>query len=137
MKKLFIAATMLLSVQFVSAQSTDFKKDVINYIQLSGSATQVTAVLDPMLEQLQLPEDQKASVKKEVEATLPSLYEKIAAVMMKYYTHDDIKKMIEFYNSPVGKKIQTTTPKIVPDQMQAGQEWGMELQGILMKYLQQ
>lgn len=137
MKKLFIAATMLLSVQFVSAQSADFKKDVINYIQLSGSATQVTAVLEPMLEQLQLPEDQKANVKKEIEATFPSLYEKIATVMMKYYTHDDIKKMIEFYNSPVGKKIQETTPKIVTDQMQAGQEWGMELQGILMKYLQQ
>jgi len=134
MKNLFIAATMLLSVQFVSAQSTDFKKDVVNYIKLSGSAAQVTAVLEPIMEQM--PEDKQADFKKEFETTLPSLYDKMADVMMKYYTHDDIKKMIEFYNSPVGKKIQETTPKITKDQMKAGQEWGMELQGLLMKYMQ-
>lgn len=134
MKNLFIAATMLLSVQFVSAQSADFKKDVISYIKLSGSAAQVTAVIEPIMQQI--PEDKQSEFKKEFELTLPSLYEKIATVIMKHYTHDDIKKMIEFYNSPVGKKIQETTPKIVKDQMQAGQEWGMELQGLLMKYMQ-
>lgn len=127
---------MLLSVQFVSAQSADFKKDVVNYIKLSGSAAQVTAVLEPMLEQLQIPAEKKSSLKKEIETTLPSLYDKMADVMMKHYTHDDIKKMIEFYNSPVGKKIQEVTPKIVNDQMKAGQDWGMELQGLLMKYMQ-
>lgn len=134
MKNLFIAATMLLSVQFVSAQSADFKKDVVNYIKLSGSAAQVTAVLEPIMEQM--PVDKQADFKKEFETTLPSLYDKMADVMMKYYTHDDIKKMIEFYNTPVGKKIQETTPKITKDQMKAGQEWGMELQGLLMKYMQ-
>lgn len=136
MKNLFIAATMLLSVQFVSAQSGDFKKDVITYIKLSGSAAQVTAVLDPMLAQLPVAENDKASIKKEIETTLPSLYDKLAIVMMKHYTHDDIKKMIEFYNSPVGKKIQEVTPKMVNDQMQAGQEWGMEFTKIIQKYIQ-
>ncbi len=134
MKKLFIAATLLLSVQFASAQSADFKKDVVNYIKLSGSAAQVTAVIEPIMQQL--PQDKQADFRKEFDATLPSLYEKMATVMMKHYTHEDIKKMIEFYNSPVGKKIQEVTPKIVTDQMQAGQEWGMELQGLLMKYMQ-
>lgn len=136
MKNLFIAATMLLSVQFVSAQSTDFKKDVVNYIKLSGSAAQVTAVLDPMLAKLPVSENDKVSIKKEIETTLPSLYDKMATVMMKHYTHDDIKKMIEFYNSPVGKKIQEVTPKMVHDQMQAGQEWGMEFTKIIQKYIQ-
>ena len=127
---------MLFAVQFASAQSVDFKKDVIEYIKLSGSAAQVTTVLDPMLEQLQLPADEHSTLKKEIEATLPSLYEKLADVMMKHYTHDDVKKMIEFYNTPVGKKIQEVTPKMTKDQMQAGQEWGMQLQGLLMKYIQ-
>ncbi|MBA5792164.1 DUF2059 domain-containing protein [Flavobacterium sp. xlx-214] len=134
MKKLFIATVVLLSVQFASAQSADFKKDVVSYIKMSGSAAQVTAVLEPIIEQI--PEDKRADFKKDLDSSLPSLYEKIADVMMKHYTHDDIKKMIEFYNSPVGKKIQEVTPKITKDQMKAGQEWGMELQGILMKYMQ-
>ena len=136
MRKLVIAATMLFAVQFASAQSADFKKDVVEYIKLSGSAAQVTAVLEPMLEKLQLPADKSATLKKEIEATLPSLYDKMANVMMKHYTHDDVKKMIEFYNSPVGKKIQEVTPKMTKDQMKAGQEWGMQLQGLLMKYMQ-
>jgi len=134
MKKLFIATALLLSVQFASAQSADFKKDVVEYIKLSGSAAQVTAVLEPVL--AQIPEDKRADLKKEIDATLPSLYDKMADVMMKHYTHDDVKKMIEFYNSPVGKKIQEVTPKMTKDQMKAGQEWGMQLQGLLMKYMQ-
>lgn len=135
MKKLFIATAFLFAVQLASAQTNEaFKKDVIEYVKLSGSAAQVTAVLEPIM--AQIPEDKRADLKKDIDATLPSLYEKIANVMMKYYTHDDVKKMIEFYNSPVGKKIQEVTPKMTKDQMQAGQEWGMQLQGILMKYMQ-
>ena len=135
MKKLFIATAFLFAVQFASAQTNDaFKKDVIEYVKLSGSAAQVTAVLEPIM--AQIPEDKRADLKKDIDATLPSLYEKMANVMMKYYTHDDVKKMIEFYNSPVGKKIQEVTPKMTKDQMQAGQEWGMQLQGVLMKYMQ-
>lgn len=134
MRKLFIAASFLFAVQFASAQSADFKKDVVNYIKLSGAAAQVTAVLEPVM--AQVPENKQADLKKDIDATLPSLYDKMADVMMKHYTHDDIKKMLEFYNSPVGKKIQEVTPKMTKDQMQAGQEWGMQLQGILMKYFQ-
>lgn len=134
MKKLFIAATMLLSVQFVSAQSADFKKDVVTYIKLSGATANMTAVLEPVIEQID--ESKRADFQKDLESILPSLYDKMAVSIMKHYTHDDIKKMMEFYNSPIGKKIQEVTPKMTKEQMQAGQEWGMELQGIMMKYMQ-
>jgi len=135
MKNLFIAATMLLSVQFVSAQSADFKKDVVNYIKLSGSASQMTAVLEPLLDQMSA--EDRTAFNKELQEKLPSLYDKMAESLMKFYTHEDIKKMNEFYNSPVGKKIQETTPKITKDLLQIGQSWGMsELQPIIMKYMQ-
>jgi hypothetical protein len=134
MKKILLTAAIVFTVNFASAQSADFKNDVINYIKLSGATSQVTAVIEPIMDQL--PEDKKADFRKDFDATLPSLYEKMATVMMKYYNHEDIKKMIEFYNSPVGKKIQETTPKITKDQMEAGQEWGLQLQGLLMKYMQ-
>ena len=134
MKNLFIAATMLLSAQFVSAQSADIKKDAIEAIKISGAAAGITAVLEPIMEQM--PEEKRADFKKEFEAALPSLYENMADTMMKYYSHDDIKKMLEFYNSPVGLKMQKNAQQITKDQMKAGEEWGMQLQGLLMKYLQ-
>lgn len=134
MKNLFIAATMLLSVQFVSAQSGDFKKDVIEMVKISGTTANITALLEPVIEQI--PADKRADFKKDIDAIMPDLYEKTAEAMMKYYTHDDVKKMIEFYNSPLGKKMQESTPKILKDQMKGMQEWQMQLQGILMKYMQ-
>lgn len=134
MKKLFIAATLLLSVQLASAQSADFKKDAIETIKISGAAAGITAVLEPIMEQM--PEEKRADFKKEFEAALPSLYENMADTMMKYYSHDDIKKMLEFYNSPLGLKMQKNAQQITKDQMKAGEEWGMQLQGLLMKYLQ-
>ena len=134
MKKLFITTTLLLSVMFASAQSADFKNDVLTYIKVSGTSANFGAFLEPVMEQM--PEDKRADFKKEFEATLPSLYDKMADVYMKHFTHDDVKKMIEFYNSPVGKKIQEKTPLLIKEQGPATQEWQMQLQGLLMKYLQ-
>lgn len=135
MKKIVIAATLLLSVQFASAQTADFKKDVVTYIQVSGSASQMTAVLEPILENLSA--EDRTAFNKELQEKLPSLYDKMAESLMQYYTHEDVKKMIEFYNSPVGKKIQQTTPKITKDLLKVGQSWGVaELQPLIMKYLQ-
>lgn len=44
--------------------------------------------------------------------------------------------MLEFYNSPIGLKMQKNAKQITKDQMKAGEEWGMQLQGLLMKYMQ-
>jgi len=134
MKKLFIAGAFILTIQFTSAQSADFKKDVIEMIKISGTTANISAFLDPVIEQIA--EEKRADFRKEIDAIMPELYETTADAMMKYYTHDDIKKMIEFYNSPVGKKVQEAAPKILKDQMPSMQQWQMQLQGILMKYMQ-
>ena len=134
MRKIFIASALLLSIQFASAQSADFKKDVIEMVKISGTTANISAFLDPVMEQIA--EDKRADFKKDIEAIMPELYESTANSMMKYYTHDEVKKMIEFYNSPVGKKMQELAPKILKDQMPSMQQWQMQLQGILMKYMQ-
>lgn len=84
MKNLFIAATMLLSVQFVSAQTSDFKKDVIEMVKISGTTANITAFLEPVIGQI--PEDKRTDFKKDIDAIMPSLYESTAETMMKYYT---------------------------------------------------
>jgi hypothetical protein len=48
----------------------------------------------------------------------------------------DIKEMIKFYESPVGKKIAKNAGPLFQKSSAAGQEWGMQLQGVLMKYMQ-
>lgn len=135
MRKLFIAASFLFAVQFASAQSADFKKDAIESVKLSGVAANFSVYAEAIMSQM--PDEKKrADFKKEFDATLPSLYDKMADIWMKHYTHEEIKKMLEFYNSPVGKKIQSKASTILNEQGPATQEWQMQLQGIMMKYMQ-
>ena len=54
-----------------------------------------------------------------IEITIPS-YDK-------HLTHDEIKELLKFYETPIGKKLVEKQPLIAQDSMIAGQKWGMEL----------
>ena len=45
----------------------------------------------------------------------------------KHFTHEEIKALIQFYESPIGKKLVSQQPKVMQDSMVAGQKWGMKL----------
>lgn len=54
-----------------------------------------------------------------VEMCIPS-YEK-------HFTHDEIKQLLAFYETPLGKKMIKTQPAIMQECMIVGQEWGRKL----------
>lgn len=133
MKKLLLSLAFFCVTQFGIAQDS-YKSDVIETIKLSGATAGITVIIDQFLPMI--PEENQADFKKEYEALLPSLYEKMVPVYQKYYTHEEIKEMLKFYNSPLGKKIAKNAGNLTSDGMQVGQDWGMELQGVMMKYMQ-
>lgn len=51
----------------------------------------------------------------------------IVPIYEKHFTHDDIKKLIEFYKTDVGKKYVEKLPKLTMESMQAGRQWGRKL----------
>lgn len=52
-----------------------------------------------------------------------------------HLTHDEIKELLKFYESPIGKKLIKKQPLIMRDSMVAGQAWGIELNRRLQKKL--
>ena len=52
----------------------------------------------------------------------------------KYLSHNDIKAMIHFYQSPAGKRLITAQPKIAQESMMVGQQWGERIAGPPTKY---
>lgn len=132
MRKLLITAGLLFAFQIGTAQN--YKEDTIKALKMSGAAAGITAVLEPIIEQI--PEERRAEFNKDIEALLPSLYNQMAESMMKYYTHDDILKMLEFYHSPVGEKMQKHAKELTKDHIKAGENWGLQLREILNKYFQ-
>lgn len=133
MKKIIVTIAVVLVSQFGMAQDA-FKEDVLKVLKASGSAAQMEMAKDQVL--VSIPEDKKADFSKDFDASLPSLYDKMAKVYMEVYTHDEIKQMLKFYESPVGKKITEKSSELTKKNMAAAQEWGMELQGMMMKYMQ-
>lgn len=132
MQKVFLVLIFLLSAQIGMAQNDDFKTDVIKFISISGADAQMKVMKSQILKII--PEEKQTAFQKEFDATMPSLYDKMAKVYMGIYSREDIKEMIKFYESPVGKKMNENTEIIAEKLFEAGQDWGIELQEVFMKY---
>jgi hypothetical protein len=135
-KKVIITFAFVLASQIGMAQTQDeaFKKDVMKVVEMSGSAAQMKLAKTQILKMI--PEAKQAAFLIEFDATLPSLYDKMAKVFMETYTKEDVKAMIKFYESPVGKKMTAKADELSEKNMAAAQEWGQGLQGMMMKYAQ-
>ena len=48
----------------------------------------------------------------------------LAPVYKKYFTVDDLKEIIKFYNTPVGRKYSKNLIPLTQDAMAIGTEWG-------------
>ncbi|WP_347068022.1 DUF2059 domain-containing protein [Flavobacterium sp. WV_118_3] len=135
MKKIVLTFALVLAAQIGMAQTNEaFKKDVLKVIEVTGSASQMKLAKDQILKMI--PKEKQAAFLIEFDASLPSLYDKIAKVYMEEYSHDDIKQILKFYETPVGKKMTDKAGVIAEKNMAASQEWGSSLQGMMMKYMQ-
>ncbi|MDD3005499.1 DUF2059 domain-containing protein [Flavobacterium sp.] len=131
MKKLLITAALVLVTQIGLAQDA-FKADVMKVIQASGASGPMQMAKEQIMQNIPLAK--KADFSKDFDESLPALYDKLAKIYMEAYTHAEVKEMLKFYESPIGKKISNSTGEIYKKSTQAGEEWGMELQSKLMKY---
>ena len=62
----------------------------------------------------------------------------IIPIYDKYYTHAEIKSLIQFYESPLGKKVATSMPKVMAESQAAGGQWGQQIgRDSMMEVLQE
>ena len=135
MKKVIITLVVVFFSNIGFSQDDQFKKDVLKVIEMSGGTSQIKSAKEQILKMV--PKEKQAAFVIEFDATLPSLYDKLATVYMQTYTKEDIKAMMDFYNSPVGKKINEKSGELLEKSQAAGEEWGQGLQSMMMKYMQQ
>ncbi|OYQ39549.1 hypothetical protein CHU92_04725 [Flavobacterium cyanobacteriorum] len=133
MKKLFFVAVFALVANVAAAQDA-FKQDVIKYLDMSGQAKTFEMLTQDIVKNI--PAEKQADFKKELNASIKDLMGKIAEIYMKEFTHEDIKAAIKFYESPVGKKFNSKSSVLYQQSQAVGQEWGMGLQQLMMKYMQ-
>lgn len=112
----------------------DFKKDVMKVIERSGSGGQLAAAKKQIL--TMIPEDKQAAFLVEFDALMPKVYETTAKIYMEEYTKEDIKAMLAFYESPVGKKMAEKAEVIAGKSQEAMMSLQGDIQALVMKYMQ-
>ncbi len=131
-KTILIVLFVLTAVVMVNAQEKDaFTKDTEQLIELSTKSA-----FEPMVNQMagMVAADKKEAFLKDVEATYPELYTSMAKIYMEEFTHEDVKQLLAFYNSPIGQKMSSKQGALQQKGMMAGQAWGMKVQALLGKY---
>ena len=151
MKKLFIISILisgLSSIIFGQSKDDDLKRLFV----VMQSEKMIDKIMDNMLVPLmrqaenQISKDEDKKVYNDymefvIEET-KELSKKLVNVEMveiydKHFTHDEIKDLIVFYESPTGKKILEKTPEITKDLMEAMMnDYMPEFQEKLMKELE-
>lgn len=62
-----------------------------------------------------------------IEENMPELMSRMAGLYDEHFTHDDIRGLIEFYSSEVGRRFIEAQPAITQQSMAIGQAWGQSL----------
>jgi hypothetical protein len=134
MKKVLLVFAFVITSHISSAQTYDaaFKQDVMKMMEVSGAAGQYEAALSMILKNV-LPEKQ-AALKADLLESIKLMQDKMAIIYMEEFTHDDIKEIIKYYESPAGKKFAEKSGIIFEKSQTAAMEWSLELQKIAERY---
>jgi uncharacterized protein len=140
-KLILILFIILNSINIYSQEiPNEYKNEVLKYFELTNSADLSKQILNQMLDTFkkslkQVPEEIWDDLKNEFENSSQDILENLIPIYYKYYTIDDIKKLNEFYDSEIGKKIIKYQSQITKESYDIGVEWGKEIGNRILKNL--
>ena len=117
--------------------TNEFHRDIGTLLKMTGAEAlglqMAAAISNQMIDSLRkqnpdIPQKAMAAIKDEMNKALaedmPKLMAEIVPVYAKHFTHEDIKGLIAFYGTPLGKKSVREMPAVMNESMQVGQAWG-------------
>lgn len=134
-----------------TAQAVDpaLQNDVVRLLEVTGAGRVVEQMLaivtNQMIEMLRQGQNdipQRAvDIMKEVIAAkatagIPTLLQQMVPVYTKHFTHDEVRALLAFYASDVGKKAAALAPTMMQEGVRIGDEWGKNLMPELQSELE-
>lgn len=121
------------------AQESQKQKDIRKLLQITGSGELGTQVMNQMIGSMKkampnVPDKFWNDFMKEVHTS--ELVDLIVPIYDRNLTHDDVKQLIKFYESPTGRKFVGVLPKITQESMAVGEKWGRDLAQRVIQKLQ-
>ena len=134
MKKVIITLALILVAQFGFSQVDEaFKKDVLKVIEKSGGGAQVNAAKKQVL--AMIPAEKQTAFLVELDVILNKIQDETAKIYMQEYTKEDIKAMLAFYESPVGKKMTEKAEILSTKSQESMMSVQSDVQELMSKYM--
>lgn len=107
-----------------------FEADIRKLLELTGAAAMGQQMMDQMMASMKPMMGGAGDAfwedfRKEVDAN--ELVNRIVPVYAAHLTHDEVKQLIVFFESPVGRKLVAEQPAMMQESMLIGQQWGAEV----------
>ena len=124
---------VFLSLTSFSQEDKQYTKTLNKMFEVSGTEESYQVAIKQMFT---IFKQQYPSVEVEIwtdlekefsKTSLNELTKMLAPVYSKYMSLEDLNELIKFYNTPTGKKYAKSTPLIMQESMQVGQQWGMKI----------
>jgi hypothetical protein len=131
-KALLFLLIVAFATQSQSQDNSKFQKETVEFIKLTGAGSAFENAISQI--GAMVPETNKAAFIAEASQTLDPLYVKMAQLYMAEFTQEEIKELVAFYHTDLGKKLATKQLSLTQKAMSFGQSWGMEVQAIAQKH---
>lgn len=131
MKKIILILAVVLMSGTLAGQSGNTKEqDIRRLLELTGSADLGDQVLNSLISNFKtnlpdVPDEFWTEFRGKYNGD--DLVELVIPIYDRHFTHEDIKGLIVFYESPLGQKITSKLPVISQESMAVGQEWGEQI----------
>jgi hypothetical protein len=130
MNKLAFAFIFATGMSVFSIYGQTKNDDILKLLRISGSDKLADQIMNAMIPQFQqlVPEIPNVFwIKFNKKLNVDDLLYACIPAYNRYYTHDEIKRLIVFYESSLGKKVVEVTPLLSQETMAIGQKWGEKL----------
>ena len=132
MKKTLLVCLFMVTMATQAQENIDFKTETIEFLKLTGAGQAFENAIGQI--GYNVVDSKKEAYTKEAMGTLDALYAKMADLYMSEFTQNDIKELVVFYNTDLGKKLAEKQLGLTQKAMSFGQAWGMEVSQIAQKY---
>jgi hypothetical protein len=129
MKKLLLIGLIAAGLS-ASVYGQTKKQDIIKLLDITNTRSLAEQMFDLMLPNIEqmapdAPSTFWAAFKSKLD--IDGFVNLFIPIYDRHFSHDDIKKLIQFYESPIGKKLLNVTPLITEESYRIGEEWGQNL----------
>ena len=143
-KTRMLLGLILIVSSSLTAQTDDFDKDILIFFKVSGVETTyksaIVNMMDMMAKNMNITDNELIKELKDEMSTdenIAEILNEMRIIYKKHFSQADIKALIKFYESPIGKKLVKEQPNVMTESMEVGQNWGRSLGEKVYKRIQE